>query len=1079
MKIKICKLLGFKIKTLAISCVFLGAFLIAQESNLAQEGNKVSIHSDQRGFKLKVDGKDTLIKGIVWDYEVIGENYSYDLWSESDEFIKEVLDYEMNLIKKVGFNAIRSFRHTPARWVEYIYDKWGIMYMPNHFMGRYGNLINGTWIVPINYANPAQRKAIIKEIVEYMKPYVNTRGVIGYLLGNENNYGLEWLSHDIQALPKGERQKARAVYLYTLYEEAIQAIKKLDPNRPVAIANGDLQYIDLIAKYCPSLDFLGANVYRGITSRDLFQEVKEKLNIPFFYTEFGCDAFNAKTKQEEDWHQAYYLSEQWRQIYLESYGKGRSGTAIGGFVFSWADGWWKYLLEERLDIHDTTASWGATWGGGYAFDHSPGFNNMNEEWWGIATTEYPDSKGITQRELRTAARSLNDVFKYDLYSAGASSASINQYFDKNLAWAKENAENPSYVSRALARSEKRQRRFRVDGVSLYSAAIVAGDGEDREIRENNSSNNNVDTWQYANIEFGFNPFDNLSGGINLHFRSRLPDRRVQLHRFLYYGFSGARSEPNFLLGSQQIEIYRAWLDYTSPWVDVKFLYREGHYHWRYEGDFFNFYQETFHYEEYDQYEQVTPYGFYFTGKKAIEGLKLAIGPEVALGSAPGFILKYRTPNKYMPSWLALTFIHQEDIAGLGFGDPSRPAKPAITGRRSSVVGEFKLGKNVDLALGILWGGNSEIGRDFTKVVRVSEEGDTNTYNNSGYDVYEDKIEWIDTFGYKLNLTFVAAMFQGYLQAAYHGLVADGRGSPHSLRPAANGWYLRDDGQGNKVQVLGGFVAHLSRAWSIAPNGMYRRPLVGANPNVARIAAVATPRNYVSDPFAVVKNRETYAGEIQILYDPTPETWFYAWNNDLKENAKFLWQLRFVYQNHPTETDGDTFYQPSQQSWLPFTAGLPAAETYYADTKMVFNLARNSLKMILHLYVGYEQALGNDASELYGERQVFRKGGTFSLFYKGLDIKTYLKFDDWGYYEFQRQFNITFPFQALFDIGWNFSPPRPFKEKWKVGTYLEWKTIDQFSQDRFGQDFDITKYPSGQAHEWAVGVYVHLNLLYRG
>jgi len=48
----------------------------------------------------------------------------------------------------------------------------------------------------------------------------------------------------------------------------------------VAIANGDLQYIDLIAEECKGLDILGTNVYRGISARDLFQVVKDKLGSP-------------------------------------------------------------------------------------------------------------------------------------------------------------------------------------------------------------------------------------------------------------------------------------------------------------------------------------------------------------------------------------------------------------------------------------------------------------------------------------------------------------------------------------------------------------------------------------------------------------------------------------------------------------------------------------------------------------------------------------------------------------------------------------------------------------------------------
>ena len=62
----------------------------------------------------------------------------------------------------------------------------------------------------------------------------------------------------------------------------------------MAIANGDLQYIDIIAEECQGLDVFGTNVYRGISARDLFQVVDDKLGIPVMFTEFGADAFNAR-----------------------------------------------------------------------------------------------------------------------------------------------------------------------------------------------------------------------------------------------------------------------------------------------------------------------------------------------------------------------------------------------------------------------------------------------------------------------------------------------------------------------------------------------------------------------------------------------------------------------------------------------------------------------------------------------------------------------------------------------------------------------------------------------------------------
>ena len=65
------------------------------------------------------------------------------------------------------------------------------------------------------------------------------------------------------------------------------------------------------------------------------------------FTEFGADAFDARRGREDDVTQARYLVAQWREIYEQSAGKGKVGNAIGGFVFQWSDGWWKYLAGVR------------------------------------------------------------------------------------------------------------------------------------------------------------------------------------------------------------------------------------------------------------------------------------------------------------------------------------------------------------------------------------------------------------------------------------------------------------------------------------------------------------------------------------------------------------------------------------------------------------------------------------------------------------------------------------------------------------------------------------------------------------
>ena len=58
------------------------------------------------------------------------------------------------------------------------------------------------------------------------------------------------------------------------------------------------------------------------------------------------------------------------------------------------------------------------------------------------------------------------------------------------------------------------------------------------------------------------------------------------------------------------------------------------------------------------------------------------------------------------------------------------------------------------------------------------------------------------------------------------------------------------------------------------------------------------RNIQDDPFAVRANRETTAGELLFSYDPTPGTWMYEWDNDRAEDAKFAFNLGFVFPSSP-------------------------------------------------------------------------------------------------------------------------------------------------------------------------------------
>ncbi|HJK99725.1 MAG TPA: glycoside hydrolase family 2 TIM barrel-domain containing protein, partial [Polyangiaceae bacterium LLY-WYZ-14_1] len=391
----------------------------------AGQAQRVEIVSDAAGQRIVVDGEPVFVKGLNWDYFPIGTTTTYNFWAESDDFIRSALDREMSLIRAMGGNAIRVYDGIPPRWVEYIYDTYGIWTVLNHAMGRYGVTVDGTYIPNTDYSDPGVRQLITDEIMALVAEHRDTRGILMWLLGNENNYGLEWSSAETEDLPEGEQFQVKARYLYSLAGEITDAIHAADPNRPVALANGDLQYLEIIAEEAGNLDVFGSNVYRGMSFRDFFQRVDEAMGIPVLFTEFGADAFNARTMQEDQVTQARYLISQWREIYENAAGNGGVGNSLGGLTFQWTDGWWKVGQEDRLDIQDITAGWAND---AYPEDFVPGQNNMNEEWWGIVAKGPTDAYGQYQLYPRAAYYALQEAYELDAYAPSTDGSTIRTHF---------------------------------------------------------------------------------------------------------------------------------------------------------------------------------------------------------------------------------------------------------------------------------------------------------------------------------------------------------------------------------------------------------------------------------------------------------------------------------------------------------------------------------------------------------------------------------------------------------------------------------------------------------------------------
>lgn len=389
--------------------------------------NLVELVANENGMKMMVDGEEMMINGMNWDYFPVGTNYSYVLWEQPDDFIESVLDYEMGLLQNMGVNTIRVYTGIQPKWIQYIYENFGIYTMLNHSYGRYGLEIDGQWIAKTDYSNIQTKEVLLAEISQMAGEYKNTPGLLLYLLGNENNYGLYWEGAETEDIPVDtESIESSAHDLYKTFNEGILALKEIDPHHPVAICNGDLQFLDIIKKECPDMDIFGANIYRGVSFGDAYHRVKKELNKPLLLTEFGADAYHSLENKEDQKSQAYYLRDNWKEIYQHAAGLGKAGNSLGGFTFQFSDGWWKYGQTTNLSVQDDHASWS---NGGYESDFIEGLNNMNEEWFGICAKGPTDENNRYQLYPRAAYYILKKAHRFNPYKEGVSVECLEEYFD--------------------------------------------------------------------------------------------------------------------------------------------------------------------------------------------------------------------------------------------------------------------------------------------------------------------------------------------------------------------------------------------------------------------------------------------------------------------------------------------------------------------------------------------------------------------------------------------------------------------------------------------------------------------------
>jgi hypothetical protein len=232
------------------------------------------------------------------------------------------------------------------------------------------------------------------------------------------------------------------------------------------------------------------------------------------------------------------------------------------------------------------------------------------------------------------------------------------------------------------------------------------------------------------------------------------------------------------------------------------------------------------------------------------------------------------------------------------------------------------------------------------------------------------------------------------------------------------------------------------------------------------------RNILDDPFAVRGNRETTAGELMLTYDPTPATWLWSWDSDVREDARFAASLGFTLKHHHTTADAGLFVSDTDQIFA-HPGGTPARDLWEVNSRIVNRLGSRT-RMISHLYFGTAEPNGDDL------RLLHRYGFDTRIAWPAVALAAHVKVNDFGPYDYHREFNLTFPLQLMGDVSYNLGKPRWFGlPQTKLGVRVTYRTLDRdsnrYQPEGAPEPEEGELYPEDlpKGREWEIRTYLHL------
>eukprot|EP00475_Leptophrys_vorax_P014947 TRINITY_DN2121_c0_g1_i1.p1 TRINITY_DN2121_c0_g1~~TRINITY_DN2121_c0_g1_i1.p1 ORF type:complete len:368 (-),score=92.09 TRINITY_DN2121_c0_g1_i1:44-1147(-) len=318
-----------------------------------------AIDVELQGRRILIDGTQVFIRGIDYSPTPIGHEGSYDSHS-----VPSIFNRDLPVISAMGANAVRVYS-LPYYSNYSKYEPFLDACVDNGLYVALGFSVSAN----MDFTDPDVVQSKVDEFSDFVNIYKDHPAIFMWLVGNELNHNKDNNLDDVFSFIKQARDAAHAI-----------------DGRPVSTAVSDEHDMaSFIANYDDSVDVWSTQLYRGATFGSFWTDFAASSSKPSLMTEFGCDAFNNITQQEDQPMQATFDGGLMQEI------ADNCDVSAGGFVFGYVDQWWKGgNKDEQSDS-------------GKKSNNPDGASN--EAWYGMFSTRRNPQEGqpdiLTPREVCT------------------------------------------------------------------------------------------------------------------------------------------------------------------------------------------------------------------------------------------------------------------------------------------------------------------------------------------------------------------------------------------------------------------------------------------------------------------------------------------------------------------------------------------------------------------------------------------------------------------------------------------------------------------------------------------------------